>query len=407
MCELCEITSSKRIYVADYQTDGIPFYRGKEIIEKQRGNLAVSTKIFISEDKFNEIKAKFGAPEPGDVLLSSVGTLGVPYVVKNNDRFYFKDGNLTWFRKFNDLDSHYLYYWLLSPKGKAELKKCTIGASQPAFTIVLLKDMKIELPPILTQRKIVKILSAYDDLIENNLRRIQILEEMARLIYQEWFVNFRFPGHEKAKFVDSELGKIPEGWKVERLDRYVDFERGVEPGSNNYEKYINKENVPFLRVGDLGNRNIEIFVNQSLTKNKIIREDDIAVSMDGTPGIVKMGVFGCYSTGIRKLVIKHNVMKKTFLYFLMISEHIQNIIKAHSKGTTILHASEAIKHMNFILPANDIMRIFDDMVSPMIKEILSFNKKNKILGQTRDLLLPKLISGELDVENLDIVIRET
>ena len=99
-------------------------------------------------------------------------------------------------------------------------------------------------------------------------------------------------------------------------------------------------------------------------------------------------------------------MKKSFLYFLMISEHIQNIIKAHSKGTTILHASEAIKHMNFILPANNLMRIFDDMVSPMIKGILSFNKKNKILRETRDILLPKLISGELGVSDLDISIRE-
>ena len=89
----------------------------------------------------------------------------------------------------------------------------------------------------------------------------------------------------------------------------------------------------------------------------------------------------------------------------MISEHIQNIIKAHSKGTTILHASESIEHMNFILPDNDLMKIFDDMVTPMIREILLFNRKNRILREARDLLLPKLISGGFDISDLDIFIN--
>ena len=217
MQELCEITSSKRVYAADYQYEGVPFYRGKEIIEKHRGNLDISTELFISENKFKEFKKKFGAPQPGDLLLTSVGTLGVPYVVKSGEVFYFKDGNLTWFRQFRNLDSHFLYYWILSPQGKAELKKCTIGSSQSAFTIVLLKDMEIELPPLPTQQKISSILAAYDDLIENNNRRIKILEEMAQAIYKEWFVNFRFPGYEKVKMVKSELGMISEGWEVKEM----------------------------------------------------------------------------------------------------------------------------------------------------------------------------------------------
>ncbi|HPO96245.1 MAG TPA: restriction endonuclease subunit S, partial [Elusimicrobiales bacterium] len=212
---------------------------------------------------------------------------------------------------------------------------------------------------------------------------------------------------EKVKFVNSELGKIPEGWEVKQLDKYVDFERGIEPGSDNYENFPTNDNIPFLRVGDLGNRNSEIFVDVSLAKDKIINEDDIVVSMDGTPGIVKIGLFGCYSTGIRKLIIKDNIIKKSFLYFLMSSEHIQNIIKAYSKGTTILHAGESIKHMNFVLPDSRIIKIFDDIVSPIMKEILLINKQNKILRQTRDILLPKLISGELDVSDLEIKVRET
>ena len=116
MDELCEITSSKRIYAADYVSQGVPFYRGREITEKYKGDLNVSTELFITEEKFREIEHKFGVPKEGDLLLTSVGTLGSAYVVKPGDRFYFKDGNLTWFRHFNGLDSRFLYYWIGSPQ---------------------------------------------------------------------------------------------------------------------------------------------------------------------------------------------------------------------------------------------------------------------------------------------------
>ncbi len=175
MKDVCEITSSKRIFAADYQTEGIPFYRGKEITEKHKGSFDVSTELFIDPAKFQAIREKFGAPITGDLLLTSVGTLGSPYVVRAGEEFYFKDGNLTWFRKMHGLNGRYLYYWLLSPQGRAELKKCTIGSSQSAYTIVLLKEMEIDLPDLPTQRKIAGVPSAYYDLIENNLRRIQIL----------------------------------------------------------------------------------------------------------------------------------------------------------------------------------------------------------------------------------------
>jgi type I restriction enzyme S subunit len=105
--ELCEVTSSKRIYAADYVSTGVPFYRGKEITERHKGNLNVSTELFISEEKFEEIKSKSGVPSDGDLLLTSVGTIGSVYVVKPNDRFYFKDGNIVWFRKLSSLDSFY------------------------------------------------------------------------------------------------------------------------------------------------------------------------------------------------------------------------------------------------------------------------------------------------------------
>jgi len=120
--EVVDIGSSKRIFYKEYVDRGIPFYRSKEIIEKHNRQ-EISTTLFITEEKYNEIKNKFGVPQERDLLLTSVGTLGIPYIVKKNEKFYFKDGNLTWFKNFKeDLFNKFLYYWFLSPIGKKNLK---------------------------------------------------------------------------------------------------------------------------------------------------------------------------------------------------------------------------------------------------------------------------------------------
>jgi type I restriction enzyme, S subunit len=143
--DLADITSSKRIYAQDYVQDGVPFYRSKEIIQKA-SNVEISEPIFISIEKFNEIKDRFGAPQKGDILITSVGTLGVSYLVKEDEYFYFKDGNLIWFRKNDYFTNKYLYFWLQSGQGKNSLLETTIGTSQPAFTIVNLKKISILKP---------------------------------------------------------------------------------------------------------------------------------------------------------------------------------------------------------------------------------------------------------------------
>ena len=139
--EVCEITSSKRIFAKEYCDGGIPFYRGKEVTEKYKGNLNVTTELFISETKYKEIEQKHGVPVEGDMLLTSVGTLGSTYIIKPWDKLYFKDGNLTWFRNFKGLNSRYLKYWLESPEGKAELKKSVIGSSQSASRHIRLQTL--------------------------------------------------------------------------------------------------------------------------------------------------------------------------------------------------------------------------------------------------------------------------
>ena len=194
--DFCSITSSKRIYATDYVEDGIPFVRSKEIVKRFFGSGRLESELFISSAKFETLRERFGAPSLGDLLLTSVGTLGIPYLVTHGDEFYFKDGNLIWFRNFNGLNSKFFYYWIQSHDGRSHLAKCTIGTSQAAYTIERVKEIEAPKYSIEQQERIAEVLFSYDDLIENNKSRIKLLEETARLLYREWFVHFRFPGYE-------------------------------------------------------------------------------------------------------------------------------------------------------------------------------------------------------------------
>lgn len=137
--DIVEIRSSKRIYYKDYVENGVPFYRSKEVILRSKG-LSVDNPLYISQEKFDELKNKYGVPKTNDILLTSVGTIGIPYLVKESDEFYFKDGNLTWFSNFSkDIESRYLLYWFQSEIGKKAIDNIVIGSTQKALTMVQLK----------------------------------------------------------------------------------------------------------------------------------------------------------------------------------------------------------------------------------------------------------------------------
>ena len=188
--EIAEVGSSKRIKMSDYVSSGVPFFRSKEIIEKHKGN-EISTELFISEQQYNSIAEKFGAPKEGEILLTSVGTLGVPYQVKNNDKFYFKDGNLTWFRNFKkNINPRYLYYWLTSDEAKRRFNEVTIGSTQQALTIMALKSIPMSLPPLNIQNAIVKNVDDLHNKLFLNRQINQTLEQMTQTLFKSWFVDF-------------------------------------------------------------------------------------------------------------------------------------------------------------------------------------------------------------------------
>jgi type I restriction enzyme, S subunit len=399
MDELCEITSSKRIFAADYVSDGVPFYRGREITEKYKGNLDVSTELFITEEKFREIERKFGAPKLGDLLLTSVGTLGSVYVVKPGERFYFKDGNLTWFRHFKGLDSQFLYYWIGSPQGKGELQKCTIGSSQSAFTIVLLKSMEIELPPLPVQQRIAGILSAYDELIENSQRRIKILESMARALYREWFVHFRFPGHEHHPRVAYPLGEIPQGWEAIAFTEIADVLSGGTPKTSTPEYWDGE--IPFFTPRDAPDcfyvQDADKHVTElglSKCASQLYPPDTVFITARGTVGKVAIpSVPMAMNQSCYALRGKSGISQR-FL-FLMTLQQVE-YLKTNTGGATFdTIVVDTFRRMQIAKPPHDLIAAFTRNVDAVFEQVNTLQRQVRNLRRTRDLLLPRLLSGQI------------
>lgn len=391
---LCEITSSKRIFASDYVSEGVPFFRGKEISEKFNGTHSLSTELFISRQKFEEIASKFGAPKDGDLLLTSVGTLGVPYLVRSSDEFYFKDGNLTWFREFRSIRSAYLYYWLLSPPGRAQLYKSTIGTSQAAYTIELLKQMQICLPPFQVQEAIISILSAYDALIENNRRRMKLLEESARQLYREWFVRLRFPGHEHTRMING----VPEGWKRKVLGEIcTEIRENVLPKDLDLDTpYIGLEHIP-RRSFSL----TEWASAESVTSTKHrYKQGDILFGKI-RPYFHKVGI--TFTNGVTSsdaIVIRSNSDELRSLVLMMVSsdEFIAEASQTMREGSKMPRADwKLMMKYPVTLPNQGLLDSFSEIVSTITDQLGNLCFQNQKLRTARDILLPRLMNGEITV----------
>ena len=174
--EVADVGSSKRIFLKEYVKEGVPFYRGKEIIQLSKGS-DISTELFITNEKYNHIKSKFGVPVKNDILISSVGTIGVSWLVENNSPFYFKDGNLTWIKNYKNVNGNFISQWLKSDETQNQIKSETIGSTQQALTISALRKLQIAIPPKNTTiiQEVTKDFSLWQDLYLSKKKEIQYL----------------------------------------------------------------------------------------------------------------------------------------------------------------------------------------------------------------------------------------
>ncbi|MDD3607994.1 MAG: restriction endonuclease subunit S, partial [Candidatus Moranbacteria bacterium] len=290
-----------------------------------------------------------------------------------------------------------------SKKYKAIFESYSSGSAQSQLPIHALKEIPIIFPSFSEQRAIAGVLSSLDDKIELLCEQNKTLEATAQAIFKEWFVNFNFPGA-TGKMIDSELGEIPEGWRVEKITNILDFIKGSEPGAANYtNEKADNDYVPFYRVQDISQYgNIpNIYVEEKLLRGKIFNHDDILVSLDGTIGRVFIGGAGGHSGGIRRVVGKHDFIKKSLILCFLKSPKFQSDLESFSGAeTTIKHASGAIEHIRFVLQ-DDICKKFGVAFDPLFQKIVSNISQVQILSKLRDALMPKLMKGEVRVKEFD------
>lgn len=399
---------------------GFPLVTSKHIINNK---INLSSAYLISDEDYQAVN-KRSKVDKFDLLISMIGTVGEVALVKENPVFAIKNVGLI---KTNDEAlGKYLFYFLISPTGKNTLESLLTGSTQRFISLSKLRDYPVTMPPDLYRNKITSVLSAYDDLIENNEKRIKVLEEMAQLLYTEWFVNFNFPMHlchpelvegssqnigykdAGGKMVDSgtEYGMIPEGWEVKSLGNVVSFLEG--PGLRNWQ--YRESGIPFINIRTIGNGDINIancnYLDRTEVETKyphfLLNVNDIVLSSSGTLG--RLAVVRnrhlpiCLNTSVIRFREIKNGLPIWFIKQYLLSEVFQNKIKGLASGAAQLNFGPShLETISLVIPEADILRIYYQKISLVESEIGVLRDNIQTLSNTRDLLIPQLVTGKREL----------
>lgn len=344
----------------------------------------------------------------GDILvaMTGAGSVGKFGRMRTVDRPYLVNQRVGIIRaETSKANPDYLYYTLSLDQYEKVLYGYGLGAGQPNVSPSQVGSLDIPFPSLRTQRKVAAILSAYDDLIENNTRRIAILEEMAQAIYREWFVHFRFPGHDKVKLIDSPVGKIPQGWKAEPLSKVADvnalsIKKGKEPEEVNYV------DIASVSTGRIDEVRLLPFAEAPGRARRIVRHGDVIWSTvrpnrKSYSLILNPDSNMIASTGFA--VISGIKAPFSYLYYALTTDDFVAYLVNHATGSAYPAVNSSdFEKATILVPAQDVLAAFHEITEPMFLAKHCVSEKNTTLRASRDLLLPKLISGQLDVEELDI-----
>ena len=299
----------------------------------------------------------------------------------------------------------YFVYYLLRTKAKV-IQSIAGGAATPIVKKSTFAGINVCVPSFPTQRKIAAVLNTYDDLIENNTRRIKILEEMASAIYREWFVEFRFPGHEQGEMVESELGLIPQGWEVVVASEAISINPRVS-----VPRHTEKPFVPMKSAIEHSMLITEVEQRTGNSGAKFKNHDTLFARItpcleNGRTGFVQFlpsdDMIALGSTEF--IVLRSKTLNPYFVYLLAQTHDFKDNAVKSMTGATGRQRVVNQCFDNYFLPNpdQDSLRQFECIIAPLFKKVQNLWEKNTNLHQTRDLLLPKLISGEIDVSELDI-----
>ena len=339
----------------------------------------------------------------GDIVMCEGGEPGRCAIWKNQTSQMMIQKALHRIRPKETLDYRFLFYNLLHLGQTKAFDQYFTGSTIKHLPGEKLAKVEVVVPPSPVQRRIAAILSAYDDLIENNTRRIAILEEMARRIYEEWFVRFRFPGHDEVKRVESELGLIPEGWRVGSLGEAAAINaRSIRPADAPLEiLYID---IASVVPGAITQKQPYRFSEAPGRARRVVRHGDViwscvrpnrrsyALILQPEPALIA-------STGFAVLSAKS--VPYSYLYFAVTTDDFVGFLTNHATGAAYpAVTASTFEAAPFLIPEEEVADQFHAVVAPMLDLSETLKRKNANLRVTRDLLLPKLISGELDVSTL-------
>jgi type I restriction enzyme, S subunit len=382
LSEVCSLVTDGTHDTPEVVRQGIPFIKAKEIVG---GSIDFENCDHISYEDHLKVISR-SKPEKGDILFAHIGaSMGETAFIKTKKEFSIK--NVALFKPDSKkINNKFLYYYVISPKFQNEIKNCKRGTAQPFFSLDFLRNYLINYPEDhRIQMKIAVILSAYDDLIENNTHRIKILEKMAQAIYSEWFINFHFPGYEGVRMVESELGLIPEGWEIRKLGDKIEL---------CYGKGLKTENRKDGTVPVFGSSGIIGYHDQAISKGP-----GIIIGRKGNVGSIYWSDVGFYP-----IDTVYYVKSKLALHYTFYNLQKQNFLN-NDAAVPGLNRNQAYS-LPLLVPDSDTLDEFEKLSEIFFNLCKLLEIINTNLRYTRDLLLPKLISGEIDVGDLDIKIPE-
>jgi type I restriction enzyme S subunit len=342
---------------------------------------------------------------PHEIIYSRTGQVGLAFMGKTGVVY----NNCFKVIPNEKVYSVFLFHWLNNPKIRERIQSLATGAAQPDLNHDAFKSVKIILPPLLTQRKIASILSAYDDLIENNLKRIKLLEEIAQRTYEEWFIKFRING--KQLKLNKETG-LPEGWEKKRTDEFCKFSNGYAYYTKGYSEngYIVLDLGNVAENSDLKISGKEKFISEELyeaTKKFHLSKYDVIMAMTdvtsalrilGKTAIVDEDNKYALNQRVGCLRSKDSKIDYSIIYALFNDIRFLEKMKAVSKGAVQFYFNtKDVVEYEHIIPTSDFIDLFRITYKPLLEMRMNLKDQNKKLKESRDILLPRLMSGVIEV----------
>jgi type I restriction enzyme S subunit len=398
--ELCELIVDCEHKTAPVQETGYPSIRTPNI---GRGRFILDGVNRVSEETYQQWTRR-AIPQPGDLIMAREAPVGNVAMIPEGLRPCLGQRTLLIRPDRSKVEPSFLSYFLNGPHGQGLIHGKTNGATVAHLNMKDVRSLPLpQLPPLPVQRRIAGILSAYDELIENSQRRIRLLEDMARTLYREWFVHFRFPGHESVPRIPSALGDIPQGWEVKTIGEIC------ESVSYGYTASASRDEVgpKFLRITDIVPGTIDwagvpfCEIAEEKAPKYLLKTGDIVVARTGaTTGYAKRlnklhpdTVFASYLVRARTKAGISSLM----LGILMESDEYKHFIQRNMGGAAQPQANAVVlTSMQLAVPSSRIGEHFDRLVGPMIDESELLARKIQNLRRTRDLLLPRLLSGQVE-----------